>query len=253
MKEALWAAMAAIGLAAFSGCANWSHKNGSVCVMEASHSPSPVVIDGKLDDAVWKAAKVYPMYIPLDKSVTGMRLQEPGFVRLAWDKDYLYAGFEFQDSDIAAEGTENNLHHYNLGDVAEVFVKPDGYAWYWELYVTPAGKNTTFWFPGRGRLGLPSNFEAYHFNLKVAAQCDGTLNNWHDKDRGWTAEMAIPTSELTARGGEFGPGAKWHMLVGRYNYTVYSKYQGPEYSTTPQLSQTNFHFLEEYAVLEFLK
>ena len=142
---------------------------------------------------------------------------------------------------------------YSLGDVGEVFLKPEQYTWYWELYVTPAGKMSTFWFPGRGRLGLPSCFEKHHFNLKVASWCDGTLNNWEDKDMRWTAEMAIPVSELTAKGESFGPQAQWRILVGRYNYSRYLRFSGPEYSMVPQLSELNFHLLDEYAVLHLVE
>jgi hypothetical protein len=222
-------------------------------VMEASYTGTSVTIDGKLDEEVWKRAKVYPLQMSRDKIAQGLEFQEPGYVRLAWDSNFLYIGLELTDSDIVAEGTADNLQHYNLGDVGEVFLKPVDETWYWELYVTPAGRNSTFWFPGRGRLGLPSCFEAHHFNLKVAAQCDGTLNDWHDRDREWTAEMAVPLSELTARGEKFGPGSRWRILVARYNYTRYSKYTGPELSMVPQLSQTNYHLVDEYADLIFSK
>ena len=227
-----------------------SQNNHAGAAVQASHARTPVVVDGKLDDEVWLHARAYPMQASLDKIAEGRPMQESGMVRLAWDKEYLYVGLELTDSDIVAEGKADNQLHYSFGDVAEVFLKPDDYTWYWELYATPAGKMSTFWFPGRGRLGLPSCFEGHHFDMKVAAQCEGTLNNWQDKDIRWTAEMAIPVSELTARGESFDPQARWHILVARYNYSRYLPLSGPEYSMVPQLSQTNYHLLEEYARLE---
>ncbi|OHB45686.1 MAG: hypothetical protein A2178_04155 [Planctomycetes bacterium GWC2_49_10] len=222
-------------------------------VMEAVHATSAINIDGKLDEAVWQNARDYPLQLSKDKASSAKTLLESGKIRLAWDEKFLYVGFEFVDSDVVAEGTADNLHHYNFGDVGEVFLKPVGFSWYWELYVTPAGRMSTFWFPGRGRLGLPSCFDAYRFDLKVAASCNGTLNKWEDKDTGWTAEMAVPVSELTARGEKFDPQAQWQILVARYNYSRYLPFTGPEYSMSPQLSQTNYHLLEEYAVLQLLK
>ena len=145
------------------------------------------------------------------------------------------------------------MHHYKMGDLCELFLKPADKTWYWELYATPLGKKTTFWFPGRGRTGLPSNFTDYSSGLKVGAQVNGTLNKWEDKDAYWTAEMAMPIKDLTARGEKFGPEADWRILVARYNYSRYSKRQGPEHSTVPQLSKVNYHLLEEYAKLKLIK
>ena len=150
-----------------------------------------------------------------------------------------------------AEGKVDNLHHYKFGDVCELFLKPAGNSWYWELYATPNNKKTAFWFPSRGRLGLPSGFEDNRCGLKVASQCIGTLNDWTDIDDGWTVEMAISIDDLTARGDKFGIGTDWRILVGRYNYSKYL--DNRELSMVPELSQINFHLFEEYAILRLMK
>lgn len=155
----------------------------------------------------------------------------------------------FTDSDVVAEGTEDGQHHYKLGDVAELFLWPEDHPWYWELYVTPACKYTSFFFPGPGRLGLPSAFDN-HAVLEVAAHVRGTLNDWSDRDRGWTAEMAVPVAALTQRGEVWGPGASWRVLVGRYNYSAHLP--SVELSCLPKISRTNFHLRDEYGVLELL-
>lgn len=220
-------------------------------VMEAVYADIPIQVDGKVDEDVWKRAKVYEMKFSSDRDKSGEKLKEEGHIRLAWDDKYFYLGASFRDSDIVAEGKADQLHHYQLGDVCELFLKPDRESWYWELYVTPNSKKTSFWFPGRGRLGLPSGFEDYRCGLKVASQYVGTLNDWTDMDEGWTAEMAIPIEDLTARGEDFGLGAEWRILVGRYNYSRYL--DNKELSMTPELSQTNFHLLQEYAILRLVK
>jgi len=165
----------ASGLLGCKICPKTKTEFGKV-VMNAVHSSEPVIIDGKLDEPVWKNAYVYPMELPQDKIPLNKTLHEGGKIRLAWDENFLYIGFELVDSDIVAEGTQDNLLHYSFGDVGEVFLKPESFSWYWELYVTPAGRMSTLWFPGRGRLGLPSCIEAYRFDLKVAASYSGTLN-----------------------------------------------------------------------------
>lgn len=227
-------------------------QDSSQTIVQARYTKIPIVIDGSLDDLVWKNAEEYILQLPREKLKGGMYLQETGAVKFAWDDQYFYVGIRFEDSDVVAEGAQDQLMLYELGDVAELFLKPDSSTWYWELYVSPNGKKTNIWFPGRGRLFLPSCL-TNNSNLRVAAQVNGSLNDWTDKDFGWTAEMAMPIKELTYYGDSFGMGSKWRLLIGRYNYSRYSKWLGAELSSVPQLNKANYHSLEEYAVLEFIQ
>lgn len=209
-------------------------------------------IDGVLDEPVWQRAQTYQLEPGLDTVAAGKTVSESGTVRAAWDDTFFYLAVECTDSDVVAEGASDQMPHYKLGDVAELFLKPGDRPWYWEMYVTPPGKKTTYWFPGRGRKGLESCFSAEHgekSGLRVAARVRGSLNDWSDRDGGWTAEMAVPVADLTARGEGFGPGSNWRILTGRYNYGV--PLSDVELSMFPQLSKTNYHLHEEYAVLEF--
>ena len=216
--------------------------------VQAVYAKTPVTIDGQLDDAVWALAPAYELRLSEDRTLSGDLLKESGVVRFAWNENCLYAAFEFTDSDVVAEGTKDGEPHFSLGDVAEFFLWPDMRTWYWELYATPHGKQSSFFFPSPGRM-LPSSFKN-HLHLQVASQIHGTLNDWSDRDKGWTAEMAIPVKEITARGEAWGPDACWHVLVGRYNYSAYLS--RPELSAMPKLSTTNFHLRGEYARLKLL-
>lgn len=247
---AIFAALLAAGLLA--GCGEVSADKAQPPVIEALYTAVPVNVDGKLDDPIWQKAKVYELQCPLDRLEKGETVHESGFVRYAWDDKYVYIAGKFTDSDLEANGKDDNMHHYQWGDLMEVFLWPEDHTWYWELYVTPLSKKTTFFFPAPGHVGMQNCFQ-YTCELTVAAQCQGTVNEWGDVDISWTAEMAVPVSELTKLGAKFGPGSNWRTLVGRYNYCVYIDRMGPELSSYPQLSKTNYHLRDEYARLLFVK
>ena len=216
-------------------------------IMIAVRAAQPVKIDGHLDDAVWQDAPAYELNLSRDKLDEGKTLIEGGTARLAYDDKYLYAAFDFTDSDVVAEGKQDDILHFRFGDVAELFVSPDGRPYYWELYATPAQRKTAFFFPSRGRMELPSSIE-YQCGLKVAAHVQGTLNHWRDRDRGWTGEMAMPIADLTAEGDKFDSSQAWSIFVGRYNHSVYFTEQ--ELSMTPVLPKTNYHLRDHYAKLK---
>jgi len=215
------------------------------------HTTVPVVVDGKLDDAAWKNAFVYPVGLGKDRVMSRVTLQEPGEAMLCWDDENLYVGVRFTDSDVCTEAKEDQGHFYGQGDVLEFFIKGPADPQYWELYAAPNGKKTTFWYPSRGRL-LPGCFTTdTKSDLRVGATVEGTLNNFEDRDIAWSAEMAIPLKTLATRGNVFAPGQPWKILVARYNYSRYL--QGTELSMFPKLATTNYHLQEDYAILKIEK
>ncbi|MBN1437109.1 MAG: carbohydrate-binding family 9-like protein [Sedimentisphaerales bacterium] len=219
--------------------------------MIARYTETPVIIDGALNDAAWTNAVAYPLALSADRLDAGQTVIEPGEVRLAWDDNFFYVAIYFQDSDIIAQNNQDQAHHYKSGDVAELFLKPVNSTWYWEMYATPNGRKTAFFFPGRGHLGLPG-VEDYSCGLQTAAQCQGTLNDWNDRDQSWIAEFAMPIQDLTALGDTFAPeGDPWRILVARYNYSRYLS--NPELSMAPSLSVTSYHRNEDYAQLQLLR
>jgi hypothetical protein len=257
-------ALAALRFLALAGCA--SQKPAAIGpgvhpIMKAAYTRDPITLDGKLDEDVWQRATAYPLQLPAGSSDLD-KLYDPrvaageskpwdgGEVRLAWDDKYLYVAVKFEDSDVVAEGTEDQLHQYRMGDTAELFLKPADQTWMWEMYATPAGHKTAFFYPGPGRSFLPS-VENYHSRLKVAAHVDGSLNQWHDRDNGWSAEFAVPLDELRDVGEPLAPGKPWLILVARYNY---SRYLGHlELSSAPRLPWAAFMLYEYYGKLELVK
>ena len=215
-------------------------------IMKAEYTTVPIVIDGKLDDRAWRNAKVYQLVLSEGKYKQSGHVKENGNVRLAWDDDYFYLGILFEDSDIIAKSEKDQLHHYRFGDLAELFLKPADSQWYWELYVTPAGKKTSFWLSERLVID-----EDYVSGLKVAATCNGRINDSSHSDTSWSAEMAMPVKNLTELGDSFDMDADWRILVSRYNFS--NDLDKRELSMYPMLTATNFHLLEEYAVLKLVR
>lgn len=216
-------------------------------VMRAQRTANAIVVDGLLDEPAWQRAKAYAMcYSRAEARKPGRFLHEGAKVRLVWDLNYLYVGVELTDLDIVAEGTIDQLHHYNFGDVLEVFLKPENKPWYVELYATPGNYKTWFFYSQRG---APIQTEDIR-GFKVKAQCHGTLNKGTDIDELWSVEMAIPVSALKARGDSFGLDSQWRVLVARYNYSRQLPIPWLEYSMVPSLKWTDFHLLSGYALLQ---
>lgn len=224
---------------------------GTICEKERSdylvhYTEKPIKIDGKLDDPAWSKAAVLP-FSPLPK----FECTETGEGKILWDDKYVYISAVFKDSDIVQESNENWTHLYSTGDLLEVFIKPVGKRFYWEIYGTPNSKKSSFFYPSKGRLGLPSGFAHKVPQIKTAANLKGTLNDLSDVDINWTIEIAIPIKELERPGAKVAPGAKWIFHLGRYNYSAHL--DNKELSTTGYPTTGSFHDFSMWNRLVFVK
>ena len=218
--------------------------------IEAVRTAVPVVIDGKLDDPVWKVAPWYRLGYSKDRQAKGEVVKDGGRIRLSWDAEFLYLAADFVDHDVIATCNEDEAHHYQTGDVCELFLRPQTAEHYWEMYVTPGGRKTTFYLPKFMEIAPR---DTYTSGLRVAAQVSGTLNDRSDRDCGWTGEMAVPINDLTVHGDSFGPDARWQIFIGRYNYNLQHAGSKPELSMTPPLSKTSYHLINEYPALKLVE
>ena len=91
-------------------------KDGQWPSIEAIYSKKPVKVDGLLDEEIWSQAKVYSLAVA--KNLQSSRpLAEAGSVQFAWDDEYFYLAAKFKDSDIVAEGKEDQLHQSRISQV----------------------------------------------------------------------------------------------------------------------------------------
>ena len=260
LKNLLYSSGAALLALGLNACSTLVTENRAEAV--ATYISHPIQLDGKLDDPAWYKTPAYPLvhadeqfstFQPEIRDFFKNGVVESGKVRLLWNDRYLYVGVEFNDTDIVAEGTTDQTHLYSSGDTAEVFLKPAEQTWYWELYATPGGKKTSYFYPGRGLLGLPSGFSATPAlkGMIVTAHFKGTLNNSWDKDKKWTAVFAIPLTELGMVGKKLDMKTPWLILVGRYNYGRYLPWR--ENSAFPRQPKLNYHAHADYARLKLVK
>jgi hypothetical protein len=215
----------------------------------AYRAAAPLTIDGRLDEPSWRAAPRSPRFVDL---ITGRPTIHDTRAAVLWDDDYLYVGFWVEEPFVEAKLTERDSTIWSENDV-EVFVA--GQDAYYELELNALGtiyealfvwedayersdysaepqfaRTVEGYRPWNGvgfdqhprgkRLGF---FRWDLPGLKAAAAVDGTINDNADRDRGWTAEIAIPWAgmEVLARGDARAlpprDGDTWRMDFSRFN------------------------------------
>ena len=101
----------------------------------ASSAPS---IDGKLDEAAWRAAPWTDDFIDIEGDIR----PRPRFrtrAKMLWDDTNFYVALDMEEPDLWGTLTERDAIIYNDNDV-EVFIDPDGDTHnYYELEVNPLG------------------------------------------------------------------------------------------------------------------
>lgn len=155
-----------------------------LAVKKLAQSPN---IDGVLDESAWQ--------VPGHQLVTSLDGEPdpdtPTRVWTAWDDQHLYFAGDIPDIDIFSEYRQHDDPLYKQ-DVFEVFIAGDNSGNnYLEYQISARGVTFDAAFP-RYRKGD----EAWDSSWQTAVQVDGTLDGPVDRDRGWSAEVAIAWSEI---------------------------------------------------------
>ena len=87
----------------------------------AHRSLSPIKPDGVLDEPSWKAAKTSSLFVDL---VSGKPAMHKTNVKLLWDDQYLYVGYEVEEPNVQAKFLERDAPIWQDNDV-ELFIAFD--------------------------------------------------------------------------------------------------------------------------------
>ncbi|MEX2120529.1 MAG: PQQ-dependent sugar dehydrogenase [Pirellulales bacterium] len=211
----------------------------------------PITIDGKPAEAAWQSAELIDhFYQPWQKDRAKARSSTRA--RLLWDREHFYFLAEMNDADLYADVEEHDGETW-YNDVFELFFKPaDDKPGYYEFQVNPAGTVLDMFLPRRGAGGYRRFARDGEFHVEAKVALRATLNQWQDRDEGWTVEGRIPWRDFVRTGGRPEVDETWKFTLCRYDYSV--DFEGPELSTCAPLDSLphpNFHHFEDYATLKF--
>jgi hypothetical protein len=169
----------------------------------------PFTLDGKLDEEDWKAAQPSGAFV---NTMSGAAGPFEAGVRVAYDADKLYLGYEVKDELLKSEHDKLDDHLWEQ-DTIEVMLDPDGDGLnYFEIQVSPAGVVFDTRYDSRRK---PQPFGHVDWNSGTSAKVtlDGKLND-DQADQGYSVELAIPWSAFAAGDKPAAPpgeGATWRM------------------------------------------
>jgi hypothetical protein len=178
---------------------------------EVKRAKSRINVDGKLTDKAWEDAPVVELMFPF-KQQTGRK--QTTRVRLLWDEEALYAGYDCEDEDITAQYVNRDDPTYQ-DDVVEFFLnpKPSQDTIYFGMEMN--ARAVMYDYLMASGTGLFKQFDLRNF--KLATSLRGTMNARGDKDEGWSLEVAIPWDNFDGLGKRPKDGTEWRAQINRWD------------------------------------
>jgi hypothetical protein len=179
-------------------------------VYEVFRTTTPIVVDGKLDDAAWAKAPVIRDFV---LTTDGSPSQYKTEARMLYDDQFLYVSFRCIDDIIWATMKKRDQHLWDE-EVVEVFVQADPHQpSYIELEVNPLGTMLDIYLLD---IRKPLHYESWNSEkLKWAVQVIGALSP-KGGGKEWTCEMALPMEDVvTAPHLPPHPGDRWRLNLYR--------------------------------------
>ena len=160
-------------------------------IAPASRATGTVLVDGRLEDGAWDAARGIGAFTQVDPTA-GAPSRAPTNVRLLWDDAGLYIGAEMIDPEVGAATRVEGLRRDFTYETSDVFgVLLDGFG------------------DGRFAMAFMTNPDGVQRDLQVfdGRDADEAWNGiWRVRtariENGWTVEMSIPWKTLRYAGSE---------------------------------------------------
>ncbi|MBE7482144.1 MAG: carbohydrate-binding family 9-like protein [Polyangiaceae bacterium] len=212
-----------------------------------------LTLDGKLDEPAWASAPSTGPFVDVRNGKPAAGFPVSGSVKLLWDEQNLYLGFDVKDPDIVSGFDKKQKDpHLWTKDTVEIMVDPDGDGDnkdYYEIQVNPEGLVFDSQFddynsPKKDPDG-PFGHQEWEAKLKSGIVVNGTLDKPGDKDEGYVVELAIPWKSFgKAKAAPPKIGDIWRM-----NFYAMQENNGVAWSAI--LGQGNFHRASRFGRVMF--
>jgi len=173
----------------------------------------------------------------------------PAQVRTGWRPEALYVLADLEDADIFNPETRFNEPSFMVGDVFEMFLRPQEQDPYFEFHVTPRNQTFQLRIPRENALqSLPPGvwLPAEWMVRQPVIESRVCLPAGQEQ---WRVLAVIPFASVVERG-TVEPGACWRFSFSRYDYTRGAA--GPVLSSSSPHRKLSFHRQQEWGTLQFL-
>ena len=201
---------------------------------------TPVVVDGKLDDASWNDAPWTDDFVDIE----GDKKPRPRFqtrVKMLWDDNYFYIAAELKEPHVWGTLTKHDSVIFQDNDF-EVFIDPDGDTHnYYELEINALNTEWDLFLTKAYRDGGPAVDKWEVPGLKTATHVYGTLNDPSDVDTAWTVEWALPWKALGEFANKPSPpkdGDQWRVNFSRVEWE--HLIENGQYKKVPKTPEANW-------------
>ncbi len=212
---------------------------------EVLRTAEDIKVDGRLDEAVWSMAPGITLRFPWE-DVT--QEKQSTIVKLLWDDDNLYVGYDCQDTEITAVLDTHDDPVYR-DDCVEIFISPDEQrvGFYYGLEMNCRAVLFDYFKISNGPIIKKLDMR----QVKLATDLRGTLNVAGDEDEGWSLEVAIPFENFTDMVGNVPPkpGALWRINLNRLDGV--QPHRELSMWSPSGTEKPNFHVPERFGVMVF--
>ena len=171
----------------------------------------------------------------------------PARTRVGWQADRILVLAELADRDICSAATDSNQRMWELGDVFEMFLRPEGQEAYVEFQVSPGNHRLQLRYNNRAALDRARETGSLAEAL-IPGQAFRSRTWVSEGDGRWHVLAEIPVRTVCGPG-SLPPGGRWRFSFSRYDYT-----RGclqPVLSSTSPHPEPDFHRQEEWGELCF--